>query len=55
MGARVIVTEVDPLRALEAVMDGYQVLPIARAAALGDFFCTVTGNIGVIAASTSSR
>jgi adenosylhomocysteinase len=48
MGARVVVTEVDPLRALEAVMDGYQVLPIARAAAVGDFFCTVTGNVGVI-------
>ena len=48
MGARVIVTEVDPLRALEAVMDGYQVLPIARAAALGDIFCTVAGNAGVI-------
>jgi len=48
MGARVIITEVDPLRALEAVMDGYQVLPMARAAALGDVFCTVTGNIGVI-------
>lgn len=49
MGARVIVTELDPLRALEAVMDGYQVLPIARAAAIGDFFCTVTGSRGVIA------
>jgi len=48
MGARVIVTEIDPLRALEATMDGYQVLPIARAAAIGDFFCTVTGNRGVI-------
>lgn len=48
MGARVIVTEVDPLRALEAVMDGYQVMPIAAAAALGDFFCTVAGNAGVI-------
>lgn len=48
MGARVIVTEVDPTRALEAVMDGHQVLPIDRAAPLGDFFCTVTGNRGVI-------
>ncbi len=48
MGARVIVTEIDPLRALEATMDGYQVLPIARAAALGDFFCTVTGSRAVI-------
>lgn len=48
MGARVVVTEVDPLRALEAAMDGHTVLPIARAAALGDFFCTVTGCKGVI-------
>ncbi len=48
MGARVIVTEIDPLRALEATMDGFQVLPIAQAAPLGDFFCTVTGNRGVI-------
>jgi adenosylhomocysteinase len=48
MGARVIVTEVDPTRALEAVMDGHQVLPIDRAAPLGDFFCTVTGNRNVI-------
>ena len=48
MGARVIVTEIDPLRALEATMDGYQVLPIARAAEVGDFFCTVTGNHSVI-------
>ena len=48
MGARVMVTEVDPLRALEAVMDGYKVLPISEAAKLGDFFCTVTGDIHVI-------
>jgi adenosylhomocysteinase len=48
LGARVIVTEIDPTRALEAVMDGYQVMPIARAAPLGDFFCTVTGNRDVI-------
>ena len=48
MGARVIVTEVDPLAALAAVMDGFQVLPIARAAPLGDMFCTVTGNRGAI-------
>ena len=50
MGAQVIVVEVDPLRALEAVMDGFQVMPIAKAAPLGDFFCTVTGNINVIRA-----
>jgi adenosylhomocysteinase len=48
MGARVIVTEVDPLRALEAALDGYVVMPMDEAAALGDFFCTVTGDIRVI-------
>ncbi|MFZ5584582.1 MAG: adenosylhomocysteinase [Thermodesulfobacteriota bacterium] len=48
MGANVIVTEVDPLRALEAVMDGYRVMPINQAAPIGDFFCTVTGDIHVI-------
>ncbi|MBW2021353.1 MAG: adenosylhomocysteinase [Deltaproteobacteria bacterium] len=49
-GAHVIVCEVDPLRALEAVMDGYRVMPIAEAAPLGDFFCTLTGDINVIRA-----
>jgi adenosylhomocysteinase len=48
MGANVIVTEVDPIRALEAVMDGYRVLPMAEAAKLGDFFVTLTGNTDVI-------
>ena len=48
MGANVIVTEVDPLRALEAVMDGFRVMTIDEAASLGDFFCTLTGNIHVI-------
>ncbi len=48
MGANVIVTEIDPLRALEAVMDGFRVMPIAEAAKVGDFFCTVTGDINVI-------
>jgi adenosylhomocysteinase len=48
MGARVIVVEVDPIKALEAVMDGLQVLPMAEAAAVGDVFVTVTGNRGVI-------
>jgi adenosylhomocysteinase len=47
-GAHVIVCEVDPLRALEAVMDGFQVMPIAEAAKQGDFFCTLTGDINVI-------
>ena len=44
MGARVVVCEVDPLRELEAVMEGYQVLPVAEAARLGEIFVTVTGN-----------
>jgi adenosylhomocysteinase len=48
MGANVIVTEVDPLKALEAVMDGFQVMPIAQAAGVGDIFVTVTGNVNVI-------
>jgi adenosylhomocysteinase len=47
-GAHVIVCEVDPLKALEAVMDGFQVMPIAQAAPLGDIFCTLTGDINVI-------
>lgn len=48
MGANVIVTEVDPLKALEAVMDGYRVMPMIEAAKIGDIFCTVTGDINVI-------
>lgn len=48
MGAKVIVTEVDPTAALEAVMDGFTAMPISQAARIGDFFCTVTGNINVI-------
>ncbi|MDO8461423.1 MAG: adenosylhomocysteinase [Deltaproteobacteria bacterium] len=48
MGAQVIVTEVDPLPALEAIMDGFRVLPMAEAAKIGDIFCTVTGNKGVL-------
>ena len=48
MGAHVIVTEIDPLPALEAVMDGFNVMPIGKAARIGDFFCTLTGNINVI-------
>ncbi|HWB22015.1 MAG TPA: adenosylhomocysteinase [Gaiellaceae bacterium] len=49
MGAHVIVTEVDPMRALEALMDGYEVMPMAEAAAIGDIFCTATGDKHVIA------
>ncbi len=48
LGARVIVTEVDPVKAIEAVMDGFSVMPMLEAAALGDIFVTVTGDIGVI-------
>src|SRR5947209_14021358 len=48
LGANVIVTEVDPTRALEAAMDGYRVMPSTQAPALGDIFVTVTGNINVI-------
>ncbi|MEO0137743.1 MAG: adenosylhomocysteinase [candidate division WOR-3 bacterium] len=47
-GANVIVTEVDPIKALEARMDGYQVMPMGEAAKIGDVFITVTGNINVI-------
>ena len=48
MGADVIVTEVDPLKAIEAVMDGFRVMPMAAAAREGDIFCTVTGDVNVI-------
>lgn len=48
MGANVIVTEVDPLKALEAVMDGYRVMSMKKAAQIGDVFCTLTGDINVI-------
>lgn len=48
MGSRVIVTEISPLHALEAVMEGYEVMPLANAAMEGDIFITVTGNRGVI-------
>jgi adenosylhomocysteinase len=48
MGSQIIVTEVDPLKAIEAVMDGYQVMPMNEAARIGDIFITVTGDINVI-------
>lgn len=48
MGALVIVTEIDPLKALEAVMDGFEVMPMVEAAKVGDIFCTVTGDLNVI-------
>jgi len=49
-GARVIVTEINPVKAIEAVMDGCEVMPMAEAAKIGDIFCTLTGNINVIRA-----
>ena len=48
MGANVIVTEVDPLKALEAVMDGFRVMPMMEAAPIGDFIITLTGDINVV-------
>ena len=48
MGANVVVTEVDPLKAIEAAMDGFQVMPMAQAVKVGDIFATVTGNLSVI-------
>jgi adenosylhomocysteinase len=55
LGAHVIVTEVEPLRALEAVMDGFQVMPMAAAAAQGDVFVTVTGNTSVLSSDHFGR
>ena len=55
MGAHVIVTEVDPLRALEAAMDGFEVLPMERAAEIGDLFVTATGDKSVINRSHMER
>jgi adenosylhomocysteinase len=48
LGANVVVTEIDPLRSLEAAMDGFTVLPMSRAAAVGDIFITLTGNVSVL-------
>jgi len=55
MGAIVIIVEVDPLRGLEAAMDGYQVMPIADAASRGDIFLTTTGNLNVIGGQHFAR
>jgi adenosylhomocysteinase len=55
LGAQVVVTEVDPLRALEAAMDGLQVLPMGRAAEVGDIFCTATGDKSVITRAHMER
>jgi adenosylhomocysteinase len=51
----VIVTEVEPVRALEALMDGYELMPIERAAEVGDIFCTATGDKNVIARGAIER
>jgi len=48
MGAQVVVTEIDPLRALEAIMDGFRVMPMIEAAPIGDIFVTLTGDINVL-------
>jgi adenosylhomocysteinase len=55
MGADVVVTEINPTVALEAVMDGFRVMPMAEACKIGDFFCTVTGNTSVIRAEHFER
>ena len=55
MGANVIVTEVDPTRALEAVMDGFRVMPMAQAAAEGEIFITVTGDVNVVSSGLFAR
>jgi adenosylhomocysteinase len=55
MGSHVIVTEVDPLRALEAQMDGFEVLPVERAAEVGDIFCTATGDKSVLTGEQFAR
>jgi adenosylhomocysteinase len=55
MGAHVVVTEVDPVSALEAAMDGFEVLPMEKAAEIGDIFCTATGDKSVITQAHMSR
>ena len=55
MGANVVVTEVDPIKAVEAVMDGFRVMPISEASSIGDIFVTVTGNRHVIDGEHFSR
>ena len=55
MGANIVVTEVDPIKAVEAVMDGFRVMPMGEASAIGDIFVTVTGNRHVIDAEHFSR
>ena len=52
MGANVVVTEIDPVKAIEALMDGFRVMPMAEAGKIADFICTVTGNIKVVGLET---
>jgi adenosylhomocysteinase len=55
MGAHVIITEVDPMRALEAAMDGFEIMPMEQAAAVGDIFCTATGDKHVVTRAHMER
>ena len=55
LGAKVIVTEIDTVKALEAAMDGFQVMPMIKAAPIGDLFITVTGNLNVIRAEHAKK
>jgi adenosylhomocysteinase len=55
MGANVIVTEIDPIKAIEAAMDGFRVMSMDEAARVGDLFCTLTGNVNVIAPQHFSK
>ena len=55
LGAKVIVTEIDNVKALEAAMDGFQVMPMSKAAPIGDVFITVTGNLNVIRAGACQK
>jgi adenosylhomocysteinase len=55
MGSNVVVTEIDPTRALEAVMDGFRVMPMAQAAVEGDIFITVTGDVNVVSSGLFSK
>ena len=52
MGANIIITEVDAVKALEALMDGFRVMPMTKAASEADFICTVTGNTSVVNTET---
>ena len=55
MGSRVVVTEIDPVRALEALMEGFDVMPMVEAAVVGDLFITATGNTGIVTGSHMAK